>query len=676
MTIRYGTSNAETISPVGKAWTTGYGTGAFSASNNSSPDIVYAGSGNDTIYYLTSLADNDLFGEDGNDTLTGGVGHDLLDGGNGDDKLTGGIGSDDLLGGAGIDTLLGGDGNDNLNGGADNDTLTGGNGIDRFIIDNTSTDIVKDLGVGQDSLFVGAGSTANVTVTAAWTATSQTQNRGVANLKTTVDVDLSLAKDSLLTTGFNVTATGAAGVILKGSAKGDTLNGGAGIDTLYGNAGDDNINGGAQGDTLVGGLGNDTYVVDNIFDVVSENAGEGTDLIQAGVSYALSADVENLTLIGTGMINGTGNGGNNAIIGNTGNNILNGGAGVDSLAGGAGNDTYVVDNAGDQVNELAGQGTDLVQSSIDFSLASKASTPDVENLTLTGSAVSGTGNAQNNIIRGNTANNTLDGAAGADTMKGGNGDDSYYVDNSGDIITELSAQGSDTVFSSITYALSANVENLILTGSANINGTGNSLSNYLWGNSGDNSLNGGTGADTMIGDGGDDTYYVDNVGDVVTEAPGQGNDSVYSSISYTLTADVESLTLTGASAINGAGNKGNNAITGNTGNNILDGGANADTLTGGLGNDTYVVDNAGDVVVELLAEGTDLVKSSSVNIDLTSLGAVENITLTGVANLNATGNAGINTILGNNGDNVITGGASTEEGRAVTVNSYRANKWQ
>jgi len=149
-----------------------------------------------------------------------------------------------------------------------------------------------------------------------------------------------------------------------------------------------------------------------------------------------------------------------------------------------------------------------------------------------------------------------------------------------------------------------------MTGTSAINGTGNTLNNVITGNSANNTISGGTGADTMIGGTGNDTYVVDNTSDVVTENAGEGTDTVQSSVTYTLGTNIENLTLTGTTAINGTGNDLNNVITGNTGANILDGGAGADTMIGGLSNDTYIVDNIGDVVTENTGQGTDTVQSS------------------------------------------------------------------
>ena len=156
---------------------------------------------------------------------------------------------------------------------------------------------------------------------------------------------------------------------------------------------------------------------------------------------------------------------------------------------------------------------------------------------------------------------------------------------------ENNGDGTDTVQASVTYTLSANVENLTLTGSANINGTGNTLANTIIGNAGINMLTGGAG---------NDTYIVDSLADTVTEAANEGTDEVQTSLaSYSLAANanVENLTGTAATGQTLTGNGGANTITGGIGNDTLDGGAGNDTMIGGAGNDTYVVDSALDVVL-------------------------------------------------------------------------------
>jgi Ca2+-binding RTX toxin-like protein len=296
----------------------------------------------------------------------------------------------------------------------------------------------------------------------------------------------------------------------------DQITGSSGSDTLLGFNGNDTLNGGNGADNLYGGLGNDTYVVDNADDVVTENAGAGTDTVKSSITYTLTDNVENLTLIGTTALNGTGNGLKNILTGNAAANSLNGGAGADKLIGGLGNDTYFVDNTGDAVTENAGAGTDTVNSSITYTL-----TANVEKLTLTGTtALNGTGNALNNTLTGNTAANRLNGGAGADKLIGGLGNDTYIVDNTGDVVTENTGAGTDTVNSSITYTLTANVENLTLTGTTALNGTGNALNNTLSGNVAANRLNGGAGNDTILGLAGNDFLTGGNGTDKLTGGAG------------------------------------------------------------------------------------------------------------------------------------------------------------
>jgi Ca2+-binding RTX toxin-like protein len=390
----------------------------------------------------------------------------------------------------------------------------------------------------------------------------------------------------------------------------------AGDDVLTGSSANDTIDGLGGADRLIGRQGDDTYFVDNVGDVVVEAAGEGTDTVNSAVTYALSANVENLTLLGSAGLGGIGNGGANAITGNAGNNALYGMAGDDVLTGGAGNDTldggtgadrmfggagddvFYVDNSGDVVVEVPDGGNDTVHATATFNFAGQA----IETVILEGtadiSAYAGS-LAKNNTLIGNSGNNTLDGGVGADTMAGGSGNDTYYVDTVGDRVVEKSGEGNDTIYSSIAFNLAnTNVETLRLTGTANISATGSSGADSLYGNDGNNIINGGAGADLMTGGKGDDVYYLDNAGDRVIEKSGEGNDLVYATVSFSAAGQsIETITLQGSAAIDATGSADNNVITGNGSANVLSGGDGDDTLVGKLGNDTLIGGSGNDVFV-------------------------------------------------------------------------------
>jgi Ca2+-binding RTX toxin-like protein len=352
---------------------------------------------------------------------------------------------------------------------------------------------------------------------------------------TAIDTGDLMASDS-----FDITVTSAQDLSLNGTSGADTLAGGpgndalnglAGNDVLDGYAGNDVLDGGAGNDTMAGGAGDDIYIVNSAADIIIEGLDEGMDSVLSRVTYTLPANIENLTLTGTGSIRGTGNALDNIITGNGAANTISGGTGADTLIGAAGNDTYVVDNILDVVTENLNEGTDLVKSSVTFTLAAS-----IENLTLTGTAANnGTGNELDNVLTGNSATNTLTGAAGddylngkagIDTMIGGTGDDTFVADTTLDVVIEDFNEGVDTVESSKTFTLSANVENLILTGTRAINGTGNTLDNIINGNSAANKLTGATGNDTLDGGSGNDTLTGGTGNDTYVMGRGYGLDTV------------------------------------------------------------------------------------------------------------------------------------------------------
>ena len=330
----------------------------------------------------------------------------------------------------------------------------------------------------------------------------------------------------------------------------ESLTGGAAGDVLIGNGLANLLNGGGGADLLRGLGGNDVYVIDNAGDIADESAAasNGIDVVQSSVSFSLADSVhargiiENLTLIGTADINGTGNGLANVITGNSGNNTLSGGGGDDIMRGGAGNDIYVVNSPGDRVDEQlnGGAGIDTVRSSIGFSLAvSPQVLGAVENLVLANfvTALAATGNGLANVLTGNSFANVLDGGGGADTMRGGAGNDVYVVNHALDVVDELSNGGAgvfDMVRSSISFSLAGSagllgaVENLTLIGSGAIGGTGNALRNTITGNGAANVLDGGLGNDYLQGGLGNDVFVfgtaldsaanLDSIGDFANAA--------------------------------------------------------------------------------------------------------------------------------------------------------------
>ena len=359
----------------------------------------------------------------------------------------------------------------------------------------------------------------------------------------------------------------------------------------------------------------------------------------------------------------------------------------DTLIGGEGDDTLVVSSAEDVIE--GGDGTDLVQSSVDFVLGD-----DVENLLLTGEAISGTGNSIDNQITGNESNNTLDGGDGSDLLVGGAGDDVYVLDEYDLAVVENEEEGTDLVVADFNLILAENVENLILTGETATTGTGNSLANEITGNSLDNilsglegddilsggegadSLVGGAGADTLLGGAGADTLVVDGP-DLAIDG-GDGSDMVVSESDIDLTDErftsVENITLadiyvtdeesgeevlSDTQPISATGDSLANTIVGNLAGNSLNGGLGADILDGGAGDDKLFIDTA-----DTLVDGNDgndtIVSETSVALSDTRFSNIENIALSGEENITATGDGADNAITGNTGDNTLDGGAGAD----------------
>jgi Ca2+-binding RTX toxin-like protein len=706
------------------------GTTAINGTGNALANVITGNSGANT-----------LSGAAGNDTLIGNAGDDRLDGGAGNDSMTGGAGNDvyvvdsatdttveaaaggtdtvessvswtlgtevenltltgttaingtgnavanvitgngganTLNGAAGTDTLNGGAGNDSVDGGAGNDVVLFGKGdgqdtlleatadatagklnvlrfktgvaVGEVTVKKVGTDLEVLIGTGTDKVtvkgfYTGTGPTASTNPLqqiefadgTVWNlAAIQSRVTGSSNTAPTLITPLA---DQTVKQGVAISYTVPAASFTDANA-GDVLTYKATLPD--GTALPSWLSFNASTRTFSGTAPTTTVGNTNVKVTATDNAGA-----TASDEFVLAVTAENKTLTGTttadtltgfsGNDTLSGAAGNDTLIGNAGDDRLDGGAGNDSMTGGAGNDVYVVDSATDATVEVAAGGTDTVEASINWTLGT-----EVENLTLTGTtAINGTGNALANVITGNSGANTLSGAAGNDTlignagddrldggvgndsMTGGAGNDVYVVDSATDATVEVAAGGTDTVEASISWTLGTEVENLTLTGTTAINGTGNALANVITGNSGANTLSGAAGNDTLIGNAGDDrldggvgndsmtggagndVYVVDSATDATAEAAAGGTDRVESSASWTLGTEVENLTLTGTTAINGTGNALANVITGNSGANTLSGAAGNDTLDGGAGNDSVDGGAGNDVILFGKGDGQD-----------------------------------------------------------------------
>ncbi len=464
-------------------------------------------------------------------------------------NLVGTPNNDLLEGGAGDDTIFGKGGNDTLIGGAGADTLDGGNGNDTYFVDNAFDTIVENSSNGNDTVYS--------------------------------EVDFSIAEfgrvENLILTDNAIYGIG--------NSRDNVITGNSLDNILSDDEGEDTLDGGLGNDTLIGGTEDDTYIIDSLEDTIIENESEGFDIVEASIDYSIEniAHVEHLILTGNAII-GTGNSLDNYIDGNAldnvlnglegdddilgleGNDTLDGGTGDDTLRGGKGDDTYIIDSTSDTIIEESGN--DTVKASINYSIASLNK---IDNLTLTGDAISGTGNSDGNEIKGNALDNILDGVEGSDALYGGAGNDSL-----------IGGTGRDTL-------------------------NGGAGDDTLLGGEDKDTLSGGAGNNTLIGGTEDDTYIVDSLNNIIIENTSSGFDIVEASVDYSIDGfdNVEHLILTG-SAVTGTGNSLDNYVDGNAldnvlndqegdddiwgllGNDILNGGTGDDTLTGHEGDDTLI----------------------------------------------------------------------------------------
>ncbi len=594
-------------------------------------DVIYAGAGND---FVNAGGGNDeVYAGDGNDTVFGSRGDDFIEGGNGNDILVGDEfsipldqqGNDYIDGGDGDDMIRGDAGNDELYGGAGNDTIYGDGDVD----DERIGDDYIDGEAGEDMLYGGAG---NDTI---FGGEGDDYIEGDGLTAGDDYIDGEAGNDTIIGAGGSDQIYGGDGDdILHGDAGNvplsdqadDYIDGGMGNDVIVGYAGNDELYGGAGNDTIYGDSGND-YI----------EGGTGDDYIQAGS-------------------------GDNTIYGDDGNDQIQAGAGDDYIDGGAGADIIV---AGDGANTIyGGDGNDQISggSGNDYIEAG------VGNDTVYGGGGNDEvfGKSGIDTIYADAGDDFIDGGVDADYMYGGIGNDTYVVDNPSDWVVEYANQGIDTVLSSITHTLSGHVENLILTGSADINGSGNSMDNILIGNSGNNTLSGeegndiyifgrGSGVDTVnnfssdffvvttdaihFGEGIADTdlelirenynlritingtadslvikdYYcgerhiVDQFmfadGTVLTASQMETKVSQVYDTSNSIYGTASNDFLPGSVGDDRIfGYEGNDNINGSYGNDVLDGGSGVDILQGGPGNDTYKFDRGG---------GTDLIDNSA-----------------------------------------------------------------
>ncbi len=655
-------------------------------------------------------------GSNHNDTLIGASGNDILHGRNGADRLIGMSGDDyyyvdnenDVI----VEDIWQGDHdqvavhtgrNYTLTAGADIELLTTtdfngtstmnltGNQLAQKIIGNHGNNIIGDGGGGGVDTLIGSDGNDTYIVYNPNTQIQERFSEGEFD-RVSAGVEFFLPDGQhieLLTTNSRYATYS---INLEGNSYKQTIVGNEGHNSLSDGGGS-----ASDGDTLIGGGGNDKYLVRSAGTVVIEAVGEGTfDQVSTYKDFTLSAgsEVEHISAGGSyssSHIDLVGNEFAQTIVGNNGRNILGdgGGSGADTLIGGLNDDTYIVYNSGTQIEECASQGTnDRVRVGVDYALQDDV---HVELLTTNSRYATYSINLEGNNTRwqtivGNDGQNIIgDGGGSSNTLIGGAGNDTYYVSHwSTDVMEEQGGGGFDRVFTNTQYTLTrgSNIEAIATTsrfGTSSINLTGNKSSQTITGNDGANILGDGGGVssgsgDTLVGGGGNDIYNVDNTETVVIEAVGGGDfDRVTTNRGFTLSAgsEVESIAARWPTApwvMNLTGNEFAQAIVGNNGRNIISdgGGTGADTLRGNSGDDVYIVYNSGTQIVERssggasdrVSAGVDYVLQDSVFVEM----LVANSRMASYS-LNLEGNTYKQTIIGNEGRNIIgDGGGSATNG--------------
>jgi Ca2+-binding RTX toxin-like protein len=670
------------------------GDGDDTITDSDGGDFIWGDLGNDNINAGAGI--DQVFGGDGNDIIAGGMGADAIDGMNGNDTIYGdngpvnglldklgdsdvifgGNGDDTIYGGGGADTIDGGDGNDTIIGGTGLDVLVGGEGNDVFVMDAAEfgRGNTVDGGTGFDvvdySLAVGPTPNTGLTIDlgvvgAAIVPPTQTPPDSYLNVEGARGTRF--ADTMLASQGGNAANPNP---IYQNDALGNpVLVNQYGVEVVPNAAGTNGQNVFVKF-TFEGGLGNDSITGSNGLDTVSYEhaagavtvtltspaAGSPAGTPNSGVSTGADG---NDTLSSIENIRGgafadtlTGDGGANEIEGDGGADRINGGAGADTVS-------YEHRATGVSVNLRTGANSDNdVLTSIENARGSAFA--DTLTASNAGSVLWGMDGADSLV--GGTGNDTLDGGLGADNMQGGAGNDIYVVDNIGDVVTDTG--GVDTVRTSlVSFALGANMENLVFTGLAGFSGTGNALANSITGGDAGDILDGGAGADTLVGGAGDDVYLVDVNGagnglqdtiveganaDAVFGAPVTGTDAPSSAIplaagftaatggvdtirlrstvntTYTLQNNVENLdaSLIGAGLTAAlTGNAAANVITGHAGVDAINGGAGADTMTGAAGADRFVFSSAADIGNAVNAR--DIIRDFTSGTDKLDLSAVD-----------------------------------------------------